>query len=104
MVIRPGLNDRLHGRVVSVERVFWVSPDGESNVEGGIPVVAADGSLSWTSGAPPAGVTYTISGVRNDELFVFNDLPGDRNIGARNLPRRAPVRKFDLFGRGLGGG
>lgn len=99
IVLRRGLNDKLLGRIVSVDRVFWLTPDGTANVEGAIPTVNADGSLSWVTGAPPPRVNFTVEGVRHDELYIFTELPADRNAGVSGNPRRAPVRLFDLFAR-----
>lgn len=86
-------------RVVSVEPVFWLDDLGQV-VTGGTPTLALDGTPSWTSGAPPLGTTYTITGVSCDEYFVWNNMVSDRgeHMGAA-LPRKCIVRKFDLFGR-----
>lgn len=99
-IVVPGQNDKLLGTIVSISRVFWLTPDGTAAIEGDIPTVGADGSLTWDSGAPPAGKTYSISGVRYDEFFAYMALPSNRNEhqGAA-LPQKLPVRKFDLFGR-----
>lgn len=101
-VITPDFNERLVGGIVSIERVYWIDDDGETIVEGGIPTVNDDGSLTWTEGAPPEGRSYSITGRRYDELFVFRDLPSNRNSGVTGLPRKLLVRKFDLFGRAGG--
>lgn len=99
-VIRPGLNDRVQGKIKSIDRVLWIDPnDNTKIIEGGIPTVAADGSLSWTSGAPPAGVNYTIEGVRYDEFFVWHPLASDRNSGISGLPLKLAARVYDLMGR-----
>lgn len=96
---RGAPTERLIGKVERVARVFWL--DAQKNiVQGGIPAVAANGTLSWASGEPPAGVQYTISGSRFLEYFCFGNFPSSRNEhqGAR-LPRRVVLRRFDLFGR-----
>lgn len=94
-----GENDRLHMPVATIERVFWLDEEG-GIVEGSIPGVEDDGSLTWASGGPPAGVQYSITGTRYAEFFCFGDYPSNRNMhrGMR-LPRRVVLRRFDLFGR-----
>lgn len=95
-------SDKLAFAVVQVDRVFWLNPGDSAIVEGGIPTVAADGTLTWAdpAGAPDPGVQYSITGRRRPEYFVFKDLPQDRahHSGAA-LPRRMVLRRFDLFGR-----
>lgn len=90
--------DRIYRSVILVDRVFWIVND--AIVEGGIPTVAADGTLSWTSGAPPSGMQYSIAGDSRDDYFVWLDLVSDRgeHFGAR-LPKKVVLRKFDLFNR-----
>jgi hypothetical protein len=59
------------------------------------------GNLSWPNGGgPPIGVTYSLTGTKFDEYFIFLNLPSDRNEheGAR-LPKKVTLRKWDLFGR-----
>jgi hypothetical protein len=99
---QPLLHDgteRLNLPVSAISRVFWL--DAQSRiVEGGIPVVNADGSLTWGAGAPPLGVKFTISGTKFSEYFVFNSLPNDRNEHqGMPLPTRMQLRRFDLLGR-----
>lgn len=92
--------ERLIGMIEKVTRVFWL--DAQKNiVEGGIPAVADNGTLTWSSGEPPAGKQYAINGTRFNEYFCWGPYPSDRNEhkGAR-LPRRVVLRKFDLWGRG----
>lgn len=96
----PGLNDRMRAPVRAITRVFWLSPDRSTVVEGGVPVVAADGSLSWPNGgAPPEGVSYTVEGLRFLELYVYGPLASNRNSGASGLPLKLAARSFDLLGR-----
>ncbi|MFD3263208.1 hypothetical protein [Phenylobacterium ferrooxidans] len=94
-----GQGDTLLGTIKSVDRVFWLNEAANATVEGGIPTVSDAGVLTWATGEPPAGTQYVVNGVRFDEFFAFLDLPSDRNIGGANLPRKVPVRKFDLLGR-----
>jgi hypothetical protein len=91
-------SDRIDFRVVSILAVYW--RDGSSLVNGGIPEVKIDGSLSWTEREPPNGVRYTITGRRRPEFFIFREMPQDRaHYGGQRLPRRVVARRMDLFGR-----
>lgn len=83
----------------SIDRVFWLTPDGTAVVEGGIPTVA-NGVPTWASGAPADGVQYAISGSRFLEYFCYGDFPSNRgeHSGAP-LPKRVVLRDFDLFNR-----
>jgi len=96
--LRKGHNDKLPWTVKQIDRVFWIV--GAALVEGGIPVQQPDGSLLFTTGAPPAGMAYSVTGKKYSEYFVFQEFPTDRghHFGAR-LPIRVQLRKFDLFGR-----
>lgn len=99
-LIRGAPTERIHGPIEKITRVFWFGSDN-AIVEGGIPVVAANGTLTWPDGGePPAGFTYSISGVKRAEYYCFGPFSVDRmkHAGAR-LPRRIVLRKFDLFGR-----
>lgn len=99
LVLVRGQNDRISFPVQNIDQIYWIV-SGNTIVEGGIPSVASNGQLSWTSGAPPAGTHYSISGTRYSEYFAWDEVPGDRNhhYGSR-LPRKLVVRRFDLFGR-----
>lgn len=94
--------ERLLFKVASLERCFWLHPTTRLVVEGGLPVVDNAGYLSWPGGAgePPPGVTYSLTGTKYDEYFVFKNLTSDRNQhqGMR-LPKKLVARKWDLFGR-----
>ncbi len=99
---RGDVTERLYMQVQKIDRVFWYTGQaGQGDVvEGGIPVVDDAGGLTWTSGAPPDGVSYSITGTRFAEFFVYLDLPANRgHHGGARLPKRMPVRRFDLFGR-----
>lgn len=88
-------------RVVSVDRVFWRHATTQALVEGGIPAVATDGTLSWADRAPPLGTPYSISGLKNLEYFVWGDFPSNRNMHrGKRLPKRVILRRWDLMGRG----
>lgn len=95
-----GANDTLNPEAIeSIDRVHWL--DAESvQVNGGIPVVDDGGVLLWSSGEPPAGQQYTITGREHPEYFVWGEFPQDRaHHRGEPLPRRVVMRRFDLFGR-----
>lgn len=94
-----GDNDRLHFKVESVGRVFWIDGSG-AIVAGGIPSVSDAGVLTWASDEPPVGQQYSISGTKFLEYYCFGMFPTNRNEhqGAR-LPKRVVLRRWDLFGR-----
>lgn len=87
--------------VAKLARVFWLDSSGQI-VEGGIPNVSSDGVLSWPGGAgePPPGASYSLTGEKFTEYYVYGHFPSDRNEhkGMR-LPKRCVLRKFDLFNR-----
>lgn len=99
---RGSPTERLIFSVKSISRVFWLTPVTKLIVEGGIPVVDANGNLSWPGGVgePPPGMVYSITGEKFDEYFLFNGFPSDRNQhqGMR-LPKKVVARKWDLFNR-----
>lgn len=102
-VLKRGENDWLDMRLQTIERVYWLTPDRTATVEGDLPAWdAATGVLSWLADtdAPPPGVQYSIVGTRFDEYFVWDAFPSDRNMhSGAALPRRVPLRRWDLFGR-----
>lgn len=127
-LVRGAPSERLLFNVVSVTRVFWLDPTTRLPVEGAAPsfgptglptwpaqvqaeLVAdgeiladgsevADGVVLLPNGEPPPGATYSITGTRNVEFFLYDEFPNNRNEhqGAR-LPKRVVARKWDLFGR-----
>jgi hypothetical protein len=99
-LVRGAPSERLLFQPAAITRCFWLHPTTRQVVEGGLPAVV-DGLPAWSGeGAPPAGVTYSLTGTRHPEYFVFTELSNDRNQhqGMR-LPRRLVARKFDLFNR-----
>ncbi|MDB5550520.1 MAG: hypothetical protein JWL86_504 [Rhizobium sp.] len=95
-----GEADVLLGTVETISRVFWLNTAGDTVIEGGIPTVNEDGTMTWTTGEPPDGQTYSISGVKYEEWFCYMDMPGDRAMHAgAALPKKLAVRKFDIFAR-----
>lgn len=97
-----GENDlSLDMALASIDRVFWLSPDRQTIIEGGIPEWnPVTGALTWTDGEPPVGGQYSIAGTRYEEYFAWMQLPSSRNEhqGAP-LPKRVQVRRWDLWGR-----
>lgn len=98
---RGHVSERLLFRVERVLRCFWLDPTTRQVVEGGLPVVADNGTLSWPNGGePPMGFTYSLTGAKYDEYFVLDSMPSDRNEhSGMALPKRLQMRKWDLFGR-----
>lgn len=97
--LRRGLNDKLNGSIVAIDRVFYRN-DAKALVECAIPTVGAGGVLTWASGvSPPNGYFYSVSGTRYDEFFAYMALTQDRPIHDAALPRKLPVRRLDLFAR-----
>lgn len=93
--------ERLIFAVASITRCFWLHPQTRLIVEGGLPVVSATGTLSWPNGGePPPGMTYSLTGAKHSEYFIWGDMTSDRNQhSGMALPRRVVARKWDLFGR-----
>jgi hypothetical protein len=90
---------KLEFPVATIESVLWLDGAGV-RVDGALPAVAADGTLTWASGAPPADTQYSITGRKRPEYFCWGDFPQDRaHHGGLPLPRRVVLRRFDLFGR-----
>lgn len=87
--------------IITFDRCFWVNDAKDTVIEGGLPVQAADGTLSWPDGGePPEGVAYTLRGRKLPEYFVFGAFPRDRaHFGGQALPRRITLRKWDLFSK-----
>ena len=97
--LRRGFNEKLLGTIERIDRVFWLNSQ-KNIVEGSIPTVGEGGVLTWPDSGPPEGTVFSIAGVRWDEWFAYLDMPQNRPMhGGAALPRRLPVRKFDLFGR-----
>jgi hypothetical protein len=93
-------SERLQFTANLIDRVYWIDPITKNIVEGGIPTADANGRLTWTTGEPPPGMSYSISGTRLSEYFIFAEMPRNRNMhsGAR-LPKNMVLRRWDLLGR-----
>lgn len=100
-LVRGAPTERLIFAVASVTRCFWLHPQTRVIVEGGLPVVSATGTLSWPNGGePPPGMTYSLTGTKHAEYFIWGEMTSDRNQhSGMALPRRVVARKWDLFGR-----
>jgi hypothetical protein len=100
-LVRGGNPERLLFVPERIDRVFWKDPIDQHLVEGSLPTIDDSGVPSWSgAGAPPAGVTYSLTGWKYSEYFVFGDFPANRNMhqGMR-LPKRVVLRRWDLYGR-----
>ena len=98
---RGAPSERILFPIHSINRVFWLHPTTRLVVEGGIPDFDAGGHLVWREGGePPAGMVYSVTGIKYTEYFVFQGLLSDRgeHKGAR-LPKKVVMRAWDLFGR-----
>jgi hypothetical protein len=99
-VVLMGGVDMMTFQAASFSLCNWRDPTTKAIVVGGLPTQASDGRLTWTTGAPPAGVQYALKGTRHQRYFVFRDLVQDRHHSAGlALPKRVVLRLFDLFGR-----
>ncbi|MCT9846743.1 hypothetical protein N7563_22010 [Leclercia adecarboxylata ATCC 23216 = NBRC 102595] len=102
VLVRGAPTERLRVPVHEVFRCFWIDPTDKTKVvEGGLPVIDANGRPSWPNGGePPLGTSYSVTGDRFSEYFLVDAYPDDRNEhrGMR-LPKRVVLRKWDLYGR-----
>lgn len=97
-----GENDVVDAPVAQITRCYWRNPTGTALEEGAIPAWdPVTKALTWEDGeGPPIGQQYAIIGTKYDEYFIFDRMPSDRNEHqGLQLPKRVPLRKFDLFGR-----
>lgn len=98
---RDAVNEMLPFAVKALERVFWKVPNSGERVEGGLPTLDARGRPIWGDRAPPPGMTYSITGTRYLEYFIYRDMPGNRNFhNGVPLPKHVVMRKYDLMARG----
>ncbi len=99
-LVRGAVSERLLHSVKQIDRVFWLAPVTRDIVEGGIPTFDANGRLTWSSGEPPPGATYSITGQRLPEYWCFDNLGGSRNEhSGAVLPNNVVLRRWDLWGR-----
>lgn len=97
--LRKGINDKLPWTTKTVDRAFYLD-DAGAVVEAGLPMQQPDGALVFAANPPPSGTTYSVTGTKLSEFFVYKDFPSDRghHFGAQ-LPLRVQLRRFDLYGR-----
>ena len=101
-LVRGAPSERLLFQPESITRVFWLDPATRLPVAGAIPSVGADGLPVWAGGigAPAPGVTYSMTGTRHSEYYLFDNFPSDRNQhSGMRLPKRVVARQWDLFSR-----
>jgi hypothetical protein len=102
-MVRGGvIPERLLFKVDKVLRCFWLDPVTRLIVEGTVPSIDEDsGLVVFAPGTePPDGTTYSLTGTKFDEYYIFDQLPSDRNEhSGMRLPKRVQLRKWDLFGR-----
>lgn len=101
-LVRGAPAEKLLFKPATVTRCFWLHPTTRQVVEGGLPVVSDAGVPSWAGsvGEPPPGATYSLTGTKFVEYFLWAEMPSDRNQhGGMRLPRRVVARRFDLFSR-----
>jgi len=93
-------SERLPFKIVVIDRIFWL--DDESNIiNGEIPTVDVDGSLTWIV-SPPSGIQYSITGRRRPEYYMYQEFPQDRaHFQGAALPRRVVLRSFELMSKSL---
>lgn len=98
---RGAPNERLLFTVESIMRAFVLDPNTRVDVDIPLPVVDANGNISWPNGDGPApGAQYSLTGIKYDEYYVWQNYPSDRNEhSGMRLPKRLQARKWDLFGR-----
>ena len=101
VVLAPGQTGPLVFSAYEVNRAFWLDASQAVVDAPSLPLIAADGSLSWAPGsAPPATAQVSLSGRKRPEYYLFRELPQDRaHFGGTALPRRVALRRFDLFKR-----
>lgn len=94
-----GQNDLMRTPVLGIDRVYWLN-DQQQIVEASVPDVTDYGTFAWGANAPPMGKAYSITGRRQQEYFVYQEIPFDRpHHFGEVLPRRVVLRRFDLYGR-----
>ena len=101
-LLRGAPTERLIFAVASITRCFWLHPTTRQVVEGGLPVIGTDGRPTWPGGVgePPPGTSYSLTGTRYLEFFIWGALPSNRNMhSGMRLPKLVVARKWDLFSR-----
>jgi hypothetical protein len=94
--------EKLWTSVISLTKVFWLSPDGTAIIAGDLPTLNPDGSINWSASAaaPEAGTQYTITGTKKLDYYCWGMYPTNRNFQqGLQLPRKVILRDWDLFSR-----
>lgn len=101
-LVRNSPTERLLFTPSRFTRCFWLDPVTRTVVEADLPTLGVDNRPQWVAGQtqPLPGVTYSLTGEKFLEYFIFDQFPGDRNQHAgMRLPKRVVARQWDLFGR-----
>ena len=69
-----GSGDKLNAGNVSIDRVFWLDPD-DSIVEGGIPLVAPDGTILWPSQPIPENLLLSLASMGEWDVDILPSGP-----------------------------
>lgn len=89
--------------VERIERCFWLGPNDATVIDCSLPRVdPVTLELAWAnqSTAPDPGAQFTLMGRKKPEYFLYRDIPISRaHFMGLPLPKRAVLKKFDLFGR-----
>lgn len=92
-----GVNNYIKYRVIEITQITWLDSNKDI-VFGDLPYIDIDGRVQWSGNAPPLDTTYSVTGTRIPEYYVYLKLPFDRpHHSGRKLPRRVVLRPFDLF-------
>lgn len=105
MVIHPDRVLPLPFTLIALDRATVIRDGGLVD----LPLPGVDATAEspfWWAGSdddnrPAAGESWTLTGRRIPEYFVYGNFPQDRaHEQGRALPRRVVLRKFDLFSAG----
>lgn len=94
---------RLREPVIRLDRCYWLGPNGLGVVECSLPRLdRTTGALDWAdlTTAPDPGGQFVVIGAKRPEFFFWREVPISRShFNGLPLPKRAVLKKFDLFGR-----
>lgn len=97
---RGAPSERLLFQPVTITRIFSLDKTSGAAIEWGVPEVDADGVITWGADAPLPGVSYSMTGTKHPEYYIFDNYPSNRNEhSGMQLPKKVQLRRFDLFGR-----
>jgi hypothetical protein len=93
--------EKLWTSVLRLTRVFWLAADGKTIIDGDLPTLNPDGTLTWGTGVTPEpGQQYTIRGVKMLDYYCWGMYPTNRNFQqGLQLPRKVILRDWDLWSR-----